>query len=53
MRESGFTFWLGTATIAFVKMADIKDATAILVGVVTVVCMIYSTFFKKKKDKTE
>lgn len=41
--------FIGGVGIALIKLTDIKDVTAVAVGVVTIVCLIYNTFFKDNK----
>ena len=41
--------FIGGAGIAVIQLTHIKDATSIVVGVVTVVCLIYTAFFKGRK----
>lgn len=49
--ESSACFALGTASIALIQLAELKDITTIGVGLVTCVCMIYTAFIKKAKTK--
>lgn len=44
---------IGGAGIALIKLTEIKDVTAVAVGVVTIVCLIYNTFFREQKRKRE
>lgn len=41
----------GSTAIAYIKLSDAKDITAIAVGLVTIVCLLYSTFLTKKKKE--
>lgn len=50
----GETFYLaifGGVSVGLIQLADMKDIAAIGVAIVTIVCMTYSTFFKKQPNK--
>lgn len=56
--EEGFNYYAGiiyagwgTLTIVVIQLSEVKDFVAVLVGVITGVCMIYTTFFKKPKNE--
>lgn len=48
--NAGETFLLaafGGVSVGVIQLAEMKDIAAIAVAAVTIVCMVYSTFFKK------
>ncbi len=49
--EATKTMILGTVTIGIITREAVKDHVAIAVGIVTIVCLIFSTFFKKEKKR--
>lgn len=49
--DAGVTLGIGGSGIAVITLGDVKDVVAVAVGVVTIVCLIYTTFFKKAKVK--
>jgi hypothetical protein len=42
---------MGGGGIALIMLTDIKDVTAIAVGILTAVCLVYNTFFKDKRKR--
>lgn len=42
---------IGGGGIAFITLTEVKDVVAIVVGIVTVVCLIYTTFFRKVRER--
>lgn len=53
IHDAGCQLTLGTLSIAVIQLADVKDLVAIGVGVVTVVCLLYTTFWKKELKRKE
>lgn len=40
---------IGGLGIAAISISAVKDSTSVLVGVVTIVCLLYTTFVKSEK----
>ena len=43
--------FIGVVGIAVIQLTEIKDVMSILVGVVTMVCLIHTAFFRGRKKK--
>lgn len=43
--------FLGYISIGVIQLGDIRDLTSIIVALVTSLCLVYNTFFRKSKTK--